>query len=97
MQLRAGGQRSVSQRGRPITCQYTVVTATRATIRFEPATVTIDKNSIAYGAELGIDVSPERKNTEEKMGKSLSDSHLWQMGRLRAGELPGPPVPVGHV
>lgn len=62
MQLGAGGQRSVSQRGRPITCQDTVVTATRATIRFEQATITIDKNDIVYGAGLGIDVSPEQNN-----------------------------------
>lgn len=75
-------------RGQLVTCQYTVVTATRATIRFEQATVTIDKN-IVYGVELGIE--------RQILRKWLFDSHLWQMGRLRAGELPGPPVPVGHV
>lgn len=32
------------------------------------------------------------------MGKqTVFDWRLWQMGRLRAGELPGPSVPVGHV
>lgn len=56
MQLRAGGQRSVSQRGRPFTCQYTVVTATRATVAFEQKINSI-KGDIIYGGDLGEDLS----------------------------------------
>lgn len=98
MQLCAGGQRSVSQRGRPITCQYTVVTATRATIRFEQATTSIDKNQHCLWRRVGNRcVTRKERQIPRRKWENRSDSHLWQMGRLRAGELPGPPVPVGHV